>query len=526
MKPLNTIFAVLLGSSMIWAQPGTPGAGAGPDANKTADQIRALQAAVAKQQKQIEELQRQLADKNNAHVVNATLTTDSSSTTASPVAVPQQTQAEKQPEKKNNLASKLGIHSEKIKLGVTVFGDYAFYPRTGFGPQFLTQINQPGPGNDNFNSFDITRTYLNFFYTPNEDITLRVTPNIYRQVDVSGAQSFGQGAAIASSSNGNLAFRLKYAYLDFNKLFAGSEAFAKNKLTFGQTQNPLVDWQEGLYGYRYTSLTPWNYLSLSSTFTGVTLHGPIMSNGKEILDYHIGVFNTASFHSIERSDKKQAMARLTWYPTGTEVDRTGFGVTGFYDYGYNTQPPDARSTPLYRVALIAHYQNHSKAYQIAGEFDLGRNAFGTGNLFSGSGPADEFGLGPSSFATFDALAKALLGGDRTRQRGFDVFGHARLGSSKFTLFGLYQYFQPNTEISGTNPLDFARAVAGISYHYNSHFDFAFSDQNLNYVHSQFTMSPAQIATFSPGLAAANPNGIPNVVPTGTNVIMVNMQYNY
>jgi hypothetical protein len=163
---------------------------------------------------------------------------------------------------------------------------------------------------------------------------------------------------------------------------------------------------------------------------------------------------------------------------------------------------------------------------IAGEYDLGRNAFSTGNLFSGAGPADEFGLGPSPFATFDTLAKAILAGDKTRQQGFDFFGHARLGKSNFSLFGMYQYFQPNTQISGTNPLDFERIVGGVSYHFNEHFEFSVDSQNLKYVHSQFTMPASQIATFNPALAAANPNGIANAVPQDTNAIFLNLLFNY
>lgn len=414
----------------------------------------------------------------------------------------------------------------KIKIGGTFYGDWAYYTDTGFGPQFLTQLNQDGPGNSGFSSFDVTRAYINFLYTPTEAVTLRLTPNIYRQVDVSGAITNGKGSGIASSSNGNLGFRLKYAYAQFNTLFKGSEAFKKGNLRAGQQMNPLIDWEEGLYGYRYVNLTPWNYLSLSSTYTGVALNGPIEFGGKEYLDYQIGVFNTASFHAIETNDKKQAMVRLTWYPFGTTADRTGFGITGFEDYGYNTKTPDAKSTPLNRVAALVHFQTHSKSFLIAGEYDLGRNAFSTGNLFSGAGPADEFGLGPTQYATFDALAKALLAGDNTRQQGFAFFGHVRLWNSPFSLFGFYQYFQPNTKISGTNPLDFMRTVGGISYKYNDHFEFSIDNQNLNYFHNQFTMSAAQIATFSSSLAAANPNGIPNAVPNGTNAVFINLLFNY
>ncbi len=416
----------------------------------------------------------------------------------------------------------------KIHIGATFYGDWAYYTDTGFGPQFLTQLNQDGPGNAGFNSFDVTRTYLNFLYTPNEAVTLRFTPNIYRQVDVSNAVGNGKNSGIASSSNGNLGFRLKYAYVQFNTLFKGSEAFKKVNLRFGQTMNPLVDWEENLYGYRYVNLTPWNYLSLSSTYTGITMNGPILFNGKEFLDYQVGVFNTGSFHSIETNDKKQGMIRVTWYPFGTSVDRTGLGVTGFEDYGYNTKTPDAISTPLNRLAVILHYQSHDKRYLIAGEYDLGRNAFSTGNLFSGAGPADALGLAPTptQYAPFASLASAILAGNRTRQQGFDFFGHVRLGHTPFSLFGMYQYFQPNTHISGTNPIDFERVVGGISYKYNNHFEFSIDDQNLNYFHNQFTMSAAQIATFSPSLAAAYPAGIPNAVPNGTNAVFINLLFNY
>lgn len=410
----------------------------------------------------------------------------------------------------------------KVKIGGLFYGDWAYYTDTGFGPQFLTQINQPGPGNGGFNSFDVTRAYINILYTPNDAVTLRFTPNIYRMVDGSStAIADGNDAQIGGSTNGNLGYRLKYAYIQFNSLFSGSSAFKKDQIRIGQTMNPLVDWEEGLYGYRFVNLTPWNYLSLSSTYVGAEINGPITSNGKEYLDYQIGVFNTASFHSIEESDKKQAMGRLTWYPFGTKTDRTGLGLTLFEDYGYNTKFPDAKSTPLNRLAILAHYQSPKKGYELVGEYDLGHNAFSTGNLFSGAGPTST-----GAYAAFSSLSSALLGGDKTRQQGFAFFGHADLGHSPFAVFGMYHYFQPNTKISGNDPLDFGRTVGGVSYKYNKYLTFALDDQNLNYVHSQFTMTPAQIATFSPSLAAKYPTGIPNAVPDGTNAIFMNMQFSY
>lgn len=407
------------------------------------------------------------------------------------------------------------LATQKIKLGVTFFGDYAFYSNTGFGPQFLTQINQPGPGNADFNSFDVTRAYLNFFYTPIDAITLRITPNVYRQINTSGgAQANGKGAAFGASDNGNLGYRLKYAYVEFNHPFKGSKAFGKDKITIGSETNPMIDWEEGLYGYRYVNLVPWNYISLSSTYDGLKVHGPIEFNGKEYLDYDLGVFNTASFHSLELTDKKQVMGRLTWYPVGTTADRTGFGLTAFEDYGYNTKTPDTHSTPDYRFAALAHFQTHDKGYLIAGEFDMGRNAFSTGNMFSGVGP-----VAGGPYGDLNTLSSAILAGDRTKQRGYAFFGHARLGGEKspWALFGMYQFWQPNTNVNN-NPLDFHRVIGGISYSFSKNLDLALDSQNLIYSHSQFTFPANELPSITTPIA--------NAVPDNTNAIFFNMQFNY
>lgn len=382
---------------------------------------------------------------------------------------------------------KLGpIALQDFKIGATFYGSFSHYTDTGFGPAFQdTPTTQLGPGNSGLNAFEVNRAYINLFYTPNAHVTLRITPDIYRQVDnTDGAIATGNGAQTNGTENGSYTFRLKYAYVDFQKIF-GEGAFKDDKVTFGQTQNPLVDWEEGLSGYRYAYLVPWNFLSLSSTYAGARLHGPIEINGKEYFDYDLGVFNTASFHAIETNDKKQAMVRLTWYPLGTATDRTGFGLTFFEDYGYNTKFPSQISTPLNRLAVLGHFQTHNKKYEIVGEYDLGRNALSTGNLFSGVAPVagGPFFLGGAS-NDIGTVSAAVLAGNATRQQGFAFFGHAGLGHSPFSLWGFYQYFQPNTKFPGMDPIDFARTVGGLSYHFDKYFDVAFGDQNFHWVHPQ------------------------------------------
>lgn len=46
---------------------------------------------------------------------------------------------------------------DKFRLGTLVYGDYRFYTHTGFQPQELTQITNPGPGNNDWSSFEISR---------------------------------------------------------------------------------------------------------------------------------------------------------------------------------------------------------------------------------------------------------------------------------------------------------------------------------------------------------------------------------
>ena len=420
----------------------------------------------------------------------------------------------------------LTLDNGKIKLGATFFGLYRYYTHTGFGPQTLTLLNTPGPGNGGFNSFDVDRTYINFEFSPTDALTFRVTPNIYRQFSSATGVKLGSTSGTGSTENGNLVLRLKYAYVDYNKPFANSEMFGKDKLTFGQQQQPLTDWEEGLYGYRFVNLTPWNYLSLSSTYPGVKLHGPIMFNGKQYLDYEVGAFNDQSFHAYETGDKKQVMGRLSFYPMGAISKYQGLGFTGFVDYGYKDAAPDTNTkVPITRIAALVHYQSKSGDYGIAGEYDYGRNAFSTGNLFSGSGPADAFGFGPTQYAPFNSMTAALLGGVHTNQRGYDFFGHARLGKSPFYLFGMFEQFNPNTHVT-TNPLDFRTVVGGISYKYTKYWQFALDNQNVIYYHKQFAFPAAELATFSQSLAASNPNGIANAVPDSSNAIFFNVLFNY
>jgi hypothetical protein len=455
---------------------------------------------------------------------------------------------------------------DKFRVGTLVYGDYRFYTHTGFQPQELTQINNPGPGNDNWNSFDITRTYLNFYFFPTKDWTVRLTPNMYKTIG-STNDKIGQNTGFGSNLDGDFSVRMKYANLQYSGLWQklGVPALADGKVIIGETSNPLVAWEEDLYGFRFVNLTPWNYLSLSSTQVGISTEGSVkpFSDGKIYADYALGVFDNSSFHAFEQTDTKQVMGRLTVYPFGNDWRFQGLGLTGFYNYGYGNTTPDTASIPtvlkgpnarISRIAALLHYT--AEQWGLAGEFDYGTNAFSAGNLFSGSGPGDEFGFvtgkaftsgthngnacststpcyNPvSGFGAQTGAWNALLNNGQSRQVGWDFFGHYHIPDTRITAFGMFQWLLPNDKVT-TDPLDFQRFIVGASYQYNEFLRFAIDSQNVLFYHNQMSMTVPQLEKFNyvPG---SKLNGqflpatgsIPYLVPTDTHSIFLNVEFNY
>ncbi len=420
----------------------------------------------------------------------------------------------------------------KFRLGTLIYADWRMYSHTTYMPQELTQINTPGIGNNWYNSFDISRAYLNFFFFPTDDWTARVTPNIYRQFGTTTSDTLGSNSTLPSSEDGELAFRLKYAYLQYSKLWdkLNVEPLKGDTLTLGQAPNPLVDWEEQMYGYRYVNLTPWNYLSLSSTQQGVSLQGPVKFNNLQYIDYDAGVYNNSSFHAFEQTNTKQAMGRVSVYPFGAKWKFDGLGFTGFYDYGYGNVTADTNTNapapaPFYngpkahitRISGLVHY--NTEWWGLAFEYDQGHNAFTSGNLFSSVVPAGKY-------AANNTLASALLNNGRAVEQGYDVFGHLHIPNTPLTLFGMFEWWQPNTKVN-VNPFDFQRWIAGISYQYNEFLRFSINTQNLSYYHQNFAFSETYANTFAPVFAKPTTGkSVPNSVFRDDHSLFLNMEFNY
>jgi len=443
---------------------------------------------------------------------------------------------------------------KKISIGTLVYAYYGFWSHTGFGPQFMDANQQwPGPGNDTFNEFALNRTYIDLKFTPVDDVSMRVTPDMYAMVNTgtkctaktaaagttctaSSGDGVGVNTGWAQTVDGNLGLRLKYAYMDYNTFFQkilNVPAMHDDRFTFGQQPNPLVDWEENLWGFRYTALTPWNYTSLSSAQVGAALKGPIKVNEIQYADYDVGVYDDASFHALEQSATKQVMGRVTVNPFGAHSRYDSLGLTGFYDFGYSQKcTPDDNSVVgnnttcghLARAAALAHYT--AEHWGLIGEWDYGHNAFSTSNLFSGSGPSDAIGItspkglyGDPGFSPWYKMTGTILNSQAV-QMGWDFLGHYDIPHTPFTAFGLFQQFLPNTRVAH-DPLDFERYDLGVQWLINKYLRVSFDTQAIQYYQKQFTYAEP----FGPGVAKKQ-TLVPNAVPWDTHAFFVHLEFRY
>jgi hypothetical protein len=425
-----------------------------------------------------------------------------------------------------------------VRLGTLVYANYGLYTHTSYGPQFQENLNPPGPGNNIYNAFDLTRSYFNFFYDTDDGWLLRVTPELYRQFSSSTNVQQGTNTAFGTNLNGNYGLRMKFAYLQYNRAFDWLTAAKGDTITIGMQGNPFIGWEEDLTNFRFVTSSPWNWAGLSSAQIGISAQGPIKPFGAErtYLDYGVGVFNNSNFRQYEATNTKQVMGRLTYYPFGSTWRFGGLGFTGFYDYGYGNTTPDAAQIPTWqkgpyshitRISGLVHYT--TEEWGLVGQFDWGHNAFSSSNLWSGSGPPEAFGFvtPPSAYAPMANLANALLNNGRTQQEGFDFFGHYHI-YGPFTAFGLFQEFLPNTKVN-LDPFDMQRFTVGVWYEYNEYLRFAFSSQNLSFFHDQFTFPLAYAEEFGPmpNIAGTTVTGnIKDAVPRDIHALFLNAEFSY
>ena len=188
-----------------------------------------------------------------------------------------------------------------IRVGATLY------------PVFTYQSNPTTTDADgnvvNKSSFDVARAYINITGNISHIVAFRITPDITRE---SGLLALGAGNSVSSDS---LVFRVKYAYAQFNL----DDWMTKGSWTrVGIQQTPWVDFEEGIYRYRFQGTVFVERIPLPTTMTssdaGVSFRYNFPSNYG---DFHIGVYNGENYQKVEVNNQKAVEFRGTLRPFAT-----------------------------------------------------------------------------------------------------------------------------------------------------------------------------------------------------------------
>jgi hypothetical protein len=225
-----------------------------------------------------------------------------------------------------------------IKIGVTLYADYTYTD----APQ-----SKDADGNTiNPSAFNVARSYINVTGNLSHIVAFRITPDVTRQ---SGLISLASPNTI---SNDSLVFRIKYAFAQINLddwMSKGSWA------RFGIQQTPLLDYEEGIYRYRFQGTTFTEREGFyNSADAGVSFHYNFPSNYG---DFHIGVYNGEGYAKPDPNDKKAVELRGTIRPfaTGAPILR-GLRLTGFY-FGDNYIKDSERERAVAQLTFEHNYIN-------------------------------------------------------------------------------------------------------------------------------------------------------------------------
>jgi hypothetical protein len=225
-----------------------------------------------------------------------------------------------------------------IRVGVTFYGDYTYTqsPKT-------TDTD----GNTiNASAFNVSRSYINVTGNVNHIVAFRITPDVVRETGLFNA------ATAATVANDSLVFRIKYAFAQFNLddwMTRGSWA------RFGIQQTPLLDYEEGIYRYRFQGTTFTEREGFyNSADAGASFHYNFPSNYGDV---HVGVYNGDGYAKTDPNDQKAIEVRGTVRPFATQKPiLRGLRLTGFY-FGDNYIKDAERTRLVGQVTFESKYIN-------------------------------------------------------------------------------------------------------------------------------------------------------------------------
>jgi hypothetical protein len=215
-----------------------------------------------------------------------------------------------------------------IRVGITLFPLYSY--------QTSPKITDADGNLVNKNGFDVSRAYINVTGQISHIVAFRITPDITRQ---SGLLNLSAPNGLANDS---LVYRIKYGYAQFNlDDWMPSGSWAR----LGIQQTPWVDFDEGIYRYRFEGTTFAERVPLPTTMTssdaGASYHMNFPRNYGEV---HVGIYNGENYPRVEVNNEKGLELRATGRPfaEGRPLLRGIRGHFVYYDDHYQRNDPRKR----------------------------------------------------------------------------------------------------------------------------------------------------------------------------------------
>lgn len=225
-----------------------------------------------------------------------------------------------------------------VKVGVTIYMDYTYQQN----PQTTdTDGNTIHPS-----TFNVQRSYINVTGNLNHIVAFRITPDVTRE---SGLVTLGPGSTV---SNDSLVFRIKYAFAQINlDDWMTKASWAR----FGIQQTPLLDYEEGIYRYRFQGTTFTEREGFyNSSDAGASFHYNFPANYGDV---HAGVYNGDGYTKTDPNDQKAIEVRGTVRPfAGRTPILRGLRLTGFY-FGDHYIKDAERTRAVGQVTFESKYLN-------------------------------------------------------------------------------------------------------------------------------------------------------------------------
>jgi len=198
----------------------------------------------------------------------------------------------------------------KVNVGITLFADYSYQDEPTVVDSDKNVIHR--------NAFNLTRAYINVTGSLSHWFSFRITPDIRAEN--------GTGTSLT----GNQTFRIKYGYgqVNFDDFLVHGSWFR-----FGLQQTPYVDFEEGIYRYRFQgAIFSDTEGFLSSADYGASARFAFPANYGDI---HLGVYNGDTYQSQNDvngvNNQKAIQIRASVRPAPGVPVAKGLRVTGFYD---------------------------------------------------------------------------------------------------------------------------------------------------------------------------------------------------